>query len=168
MSFMALANVFIGANQTQGWSATWPSPRWPEWPGIVLVQAQPVTDVALICSTPSVSSAPSGEYSFLLRSRTAVRPLVGTIFTWKAACREAMKVSRMKLELTYDADGEILTLFDPEKLRSENVSLRYVPAPGERHEVIELPKEFEAELFSDLPKVLRVNAEGSTPKFERK
>jgi hypothetical protein len=65
MSFIALANVFIGANQTQGWSATWATPRWPEWPGIVLVQAQPVTTgISLTCSTPSVSGAPDGEYSF--------------------------------------------------------------------------------------------------------
>jgi hypothetical protein len=74
----------------------------------------------------------------------------------------------MKLALSYDPEGEIITMFDPEKLRSENVTLRYVPAPGERHEIIELPKEFEEVPFSDLPKVLRVNAKGATPKFERK
>ena len=74
----------------------------------------------------------------------------------------------MKLAVSYDAKGEILTMFDPEKLGGKNVTLRYVPAPGERHEVIELPKEFEKELFSDLPKVLRVNTKGATPKLERK
>jgi hypothetical protein len=74
----------------------------------------------------------------------------------------------MKLAVSYDAEGRIRTMFDPEKLRTENVTLRYVPAPGERHEVIELPKEFEKEPFLDLPKVLRVNAKGTTPKFEKK
>jgi hypothetical protein len=65
MSFMALANVEIDENQTQSWTATWNSPTWPAWPGIVLIQAQTVTTgVSLTCSTPSVSSAPNGPYSF--------------------------------------------------------------------------------------------------------
>ena len=74
----------------------------------------------------------------------------------------------MKLAVSYDAEGKIVTMFDQEKLRSKKVTLRYVPAPGERHEVIELPKEYEKEKFLDLPKLLRVNATGATPKFERR
>ncbi len=74
----------------------------------------------------------------------------------------------MKLAVSYDAAGKILTMFDPEKLRSEKVTLRYVPAPGEKHQVIELPKEFEKEVFFDLPKLLRVNLTGATPKLERR
>jgi len=42
------------------------------------------------------------------------------------------------------------------------------PPPGERHQVVELPQEFEKEQLFDLPKLLRVNAAGATPKFERK
>jgi hypothetical protein len=65
MSFMALANVEINENQTQSWTATWSGPTWPQWPGIVVIQAQVVTTgISLTCSTPSVSSAPNGEYSF--------------------------------------------------------------------------------------------------------
>lgn len=74
----------------------------------------------------------------------------------------------MKLAVSYDAQGKILTMFDPEKLRSEKVTLRYVPAQGERHQIIELPKEFEKEPFLDLPKLLRVNTAGATPRFERR
>jgi hypothetical protein len=74
----------------------------------------------------------------------------------------------MKLAVSYDADGNILTMFDPEKLHSKQVTLRYVPANGERHQVIELPKELEKEPLFDLPKLLRVNATSGAPKFERK
>jgi hypothetical protein len=74
----------------------------------------------------------------------------------------------MKLAVSYDAEGKIITMFDQEKLRGEKVTLRYVPAAGERHEVIELPKEFEKENFLDLPKLLRVNATAGTAKFERR
>jgi hypothetical protein len=74
----------------------------------------------------------------------------------------------MKLAVSYDAEGKIITMFDQEKLRGEKVTLRYVPARGEHHEVIELPKEFEKENFLDLPKLLRVNATGATRKFERR
>jgi hypothetical protein len=65
MSYIALANFAIGAHQTQSWTATWSTETWPEWPGIVLIQAQPVTTGAsLTCSTPSVVLAPNDEYSF--------------------------------------------------------------------------------------------------------
>jgi hypothetical protein len=53
----------------------------------------------------------------------------------------------MKLAVSYDDLGNIVTLFDPEKLRSDEGSLRYVPAPGEKHHVLEVPKEFEGRPF---------------------
>ena len=74
----------------------------------------------------------------------------------------------MKLAVSYDAEGKILTMFNPEHLRNEKVMTRYVPAPGERHEVIELPAEFEKEEFMELPKLLRVSVEGNRARFERK
>jgi hypothetical protein len=65
MSFIAVANAFISPNQAQGWTTTWSFPTWPGWPGIVLVQAQPISGaISLACSTPSVSEASNGEYSF--------------------------------------------------------------------------------------------------------
>jgi hypothetical protein len=73
----------------------------------------------------------------------------------------------MKLAVSYDDLGNIVTLFDPEKLRSDEGSLRYVPAPGEKHHVLEVPKEFEGRPFEDLPSLLRVNASGEHPRFEQ-
>jgi hypothetical protein len=65
MSFMALANVEINENQTQSWTATFSGPRWPQWPGIVVVQAQVVTTgISLTCSTPTVFFASNGDYAF--------------------------------------------------------------------------------------------------------
>jgi hypothetical protein len=74
----------------------------------------------------------------------------------------------MKLAVSYDAEGTILTMFDPEKLRGEKATLQYIPAEGERHHVIDLPKEMEGEPFMELHKRLRVNAKSASPKFERK
>jgi hypothetical protein len=74
----------------------------------------------------------------------------------------------MKLAVSYDAEGNITTLFDPEKLKGEKGSLSYVPAPGERHHHLELPKEFEAKPLMELPHLVRVNMQGVHPKLERK
>jgi hypothetical protein len=74
----------------------------------------------------------------------------------------------MKLAVSFDAEGNIITLFDPEKLKSEKGSLSYVPAPGERHYHIELPKEFEGKPFMELPHLLRVNMHGVHPILESK
>ena len=74
----------------------------------------------------------------------------------------------MKVAVSYDAEGTILTMFDPSKLRSEKFTLQYVPAQGERHNVIDLPKELESEAFHELPKLLRVNAKGASPRFEHR
>lgn len=73
----------------------------------------------------------------------------------------------MKLAVSYDVDGTILTMFDPEKLRGKEFTVHYVPAKGEKHEVFEVPKDLEAVPFTDLHKLVRVNAKGGTPRLER-
>lgn len=72
----------------------------------------------------------------------------------------------MKLAVSYDSEGTILTMFDPEKLRGEKFTLQYVPAKGEKHEVLEVPKDLEGRAFTDLHKLVRVNAKGGTPRME--
>jgi hypothetical protein len=74
----------------------------------------------------------------------------------------------MKLAVSYDAGGQILTLFDPAKMHGDKGSLSYVPAKGEKHQVIEVPKEFEGRPVMELAKSLRVNASGAHPKLEPK
>lgn len=74
----------------------------------------------------------------------------------------------MKLAVSHDAKGNIIALFDPEKLRGEKVSLTYVPAKGENHHVLDLPKEMEGKPFMELPKLLHVNTSGAHPRLERK
>jgi hypothetical protein len=72
----------------------------------------------------------------------------------------------MKLAVSHDDQGNIVTLFDPEKLHSEKGFLAYVPAKGEKHYVLDVPREFESKPFEELPKLLRVNASGAHPRFE--
>lgn len=75
----------------------------------------------------------------------------------------------MRLAVSYDNEGNILTMFDPDKLRGEKGFLTYVPAKGERHHILDVPKELEGKPFTDLPKLLRVNANGSAhPRLERR
>ena len=74
----------------------------------------------------------------------------------------------MKVAVSHDEQGNIVTLFDPEKLHGDKGSLKYVPAKGEKHYVLEVPKEFEGRPFEELPKLLRVNASGAHPRLERK
>lgn len=74
----------------------------------------------------------------------------------------------MKLAVSHDAQGNITTLFNPETLHNDKGFLTYVPAKGEKHYVLDLPKEFEGKPFEELPNLLRVNASGAHPQFERK
>ena len=74
----------------------------------------------------------------------------------------------MKVAVSYDKNGEILTLFDPAKLTSKKGTLTYVPGKGERHEIIDLPKEFEKKAFTELPNLLRVAIKSGKANFEAK
>ncbi len=74
----------------------------------------------------------------------------------------------MKLAVSYDAEGTVQTMFDPEKLRGEKFTLQYVPAAGEKHNILDVPKDLEKEEFTDLPKLVRVSAKGGTPRLERR
>lgn len=73
----------------------------------------------------------------------------------------------MRVAVTYDKDGTILTLFNPDKMTSKKGSLTYVPAKAERHEIIDVPKEFGRKAFTKLPDLLRVK-KGAKAKLEAK
>ena len=74
----------------------------------------------------------------------------------------------MKVAVSYAKDGTILTLFVPEEMRRVKGFLAYVPAKGERHQIIDVPKAFERKPLAELPNLLRVNARGSKAKLEAK
>jgi hypothetical protein len=74
----------------------------------------------------------------------------------------------MKLAVSHDEDGNIVTLFDPDTLRGDKGFLTYVPAKDEQHHILEVPKEFEGKPFEELPRLLRVNARGAQPRLEAK
>ena len=74
----------------------------------------------------------------------------------------------MKLAVSYDEKGNITTMFDPEKLRGEKGSLKYIPAKGEKHYLLDVPKELESKPFQQLPELLRVNVSGAHPQLVRK
>jgi hypothetical protein len=71
----------------------------------------------------------------------------------------------MKLAVSYDERGNIVTLFDPQKLHGEKGFFKYVPAKGEKHEILEVPKELEGKPFVELPTLLHVKAEGGHPRL---
>jgi|HubBroStandDraft_6_1064221.scaffolds.fasta_scaffold1596682_2 hypothetical protein len=71
----------------------------------------------------------------------------------------------MKLAVSYDEQGDIVTLFDPHKLHH---GVKYVPEEDEKHAILEVPKEFEGKPFRELAALLRVNATGPHPRLELK
>lgn len=73
----------------------------------------------------------------------------------------------MKLAVSYDDKGTILTMFDPEKLKGKEFTLQYVPAKGEKHQVFDVPQDLEKVAFTELHKVAKVNVASGTPKLER-
>jgi len=74
----------------------------------------------------------------------------------------------MKLAVSWDEQGTITTLFNPEQMNSGGITISYVPAPGENHRVLEVPGDLEDRPFEDLPALLRVNATGEHPRFEQR
>lgn len=74
----------------------------------------------------------------------------------------------MKLAVSYDREGNILTLFDPDSLVTSRGTFAYLPAPGEMHRLLDLPIEAEGISFLELPYALRVNTEGASPVLERR
>jgi hypothetical protein len=73
----------------------------------------------------------------------------------------------MKLAVSYNHNGEIAIAFDPSKLKAGKMTVGYDPAPGEHHEVLEVPKHLEGKPLKDIVHLLRVNTSG-TPRLEAK
>ena len=74
----------------------------------------------------------------------------------------------MKIAVSYDEEGNILTLFDPDALRTEAGFFTYAPSPGESHRIFDIPGEFDAARLPELPKLLRVDTTGPQPRLERR
>ena len=74
----------------------------------------------------------------------------------------------MKVAISYDLNGNILGLFDPEALVLAKGFFTYVTARGEQHLVLDLPLEFEKHSLQELPELLRINLEGPQPILERR
>jgi hypothetical protein len=71
----------------------------------------------------------------------------------------------MRVAVSFDQDGDVLLLFDPDKVGNADMTISYVPGEGEHHHVFELPKELEQRKFTELHKMLRVKV-GEHPTLE--
>ncbi|HXX18928.1 MAG TPA: hypothetical protein VEJ46_05965 [Candidatus Acidoferrum sp.] len=74
----------------------------------------------------------------------------------------------MNVAVSYDEEGNILTLFDPEALSTDAGFFTYIPAIGEQHCLFDLPGGLEGTPFTELPYLLHVNISGQRPRLERK
>jgi hypothetical protein len=72
----------------------------------------------------------------------------------------------MRLGVSYDEEGNITALFDTAQLRSDRVTLAYVPADGEKHHILELPEKLEGTPIERLAEGLRVNLSARHPALE--
>jgi hypothetical protein len=74
----------------------------------------------------------------------------------------------MKVAVSYNKSGEITLMFDPSKMQSEEFTIGYAPAPGETHQLLDLPKQFEGKQLKDFAHNLHVKANGKDAKLEVK
>jgi hypothetical protein len=74
----------------------------------------------------------------------------------------------MKLAVSHDDAGNITTLFDPAKLQGKDFSTEYVPARGEMHHQLEVPKGFDGKSVQELARLLHVTTSGGAPRLEAK
>lgn len=74
----------------------------------------------------------------------------------------------MKLAISHDSHGNIVTMFDPAKLVGSDFRFEYVPGKDESHHVIDVPQEFAKLRFEEIPHALRVDSSGAKPKLTRK
>jgi hypothetical protein len=74
----------------------------------------------------------------------------------------------MQLAVSFDKDGKIWMMFNPAQMRIGKAEIGYTPAPGENHQVLDVPKELEGKSVDELAKVLTVNVRGAKPALEVK
>lgn len=74
----------------------------------------------------------------------------------------------MRLAVSYDDEGNILTLFDPDTLQREQGSLTYLPAEKERHDILDVPQEHAELTIRELVDALRVETGRGAPRFRAK
>jgi hypothetical protein len=74
----------------------------------------------------------------------------------------------VKIAVSHDEQGNIVVAFDPEKMGNDKGTLKYFPAEGERHYVLEIPKGFEGRSIMELAESLRVDLSGGEPRLEPK
>jgi hypothetical protein len=66
----------------------------------------------------------------------------------------------MQVAVSYDANGKIFTLFEPSTLKTDKGFFTYVPAKGEKHEVLDVPGGLEGKSVFELASLLHVNITG--------
>jgi hypothetical protein len=74
----------------------------------------------------------------------------------------------MQLAVSFDNNGKILMMFNPAQMRIGKGEIGYSPAPGENHQVLDVPRELEGKSIEELAKVLTVNVRGTQPALEAK
>jgi hypothetical protein len=72
----------------------------------------------------------------------------------------------MKLAVSFDNEGKIIGMFDPESGRGDFGTLRYRPTEDENHYILEVPGDLTAKPIGELSELLRVNTSGASPRLE--
>jgi hypothetical protein len=74
----------------------------------------------------------------------------------------------MKLAVSYDEHGEISVMYDPSEKGNGDFTVGYEPGPGEKHDVLDLPHQFEGKPLREIASKLRVNTREAAAKLEAK
>jgi hypothetical protein len=71
----------------------------------------------------------------------------------------------MKIGVSHDSDGKILTIVLIPESSGGNWAAKYVPHPGERHLELDVPTAYKNEALHELAKRFVVDTRGDAPKL---
>jgi hypothetical protein len=72
----------------------------------------------------------------------------------------------MKVAVSYDEKGEVTLMFHPASMQHAEYTVGYEPAPGEMHQVFDVPTNLEGKPVSELARSVRVNVSNGIAKLE--
>ena len=74
----------------------------------------------------------------------------------------------MKVAVSYNKAGEITLMFDPSKMKGDKFTIGYAPAPGENHQVLDVPQGLQGKPINEIAHMMRVNGQGAEARLEAK
>jgi len=72
----------------------------------------------------------------------------------------------MRIAFSVDPNGAILVAYDPDAPKIDKYTTEYIPQPGEKLHIMNLPKELEGKALDEIARSYLVNVSGANPVFK--